>query len=66
MTNRWMAVVLGAAVLAVPGTALAKGGPHGKGKDKAQSHAKAHKHEKKAPKAEAVTSSAGSTRPTAS
>ena len=51
MTNRWMAVVLGAAVLAVPGTALAKGGPHGKGKDEAQSHAKAHKHEKKAPKA---------------
>jgi hypothetical protein len=43
-----MAVVLGAAVLAVPGTALAKGGPHGK--DKAESHAKAHKHEKKAKK----------------
>jgi hypothetical protein len=42
MTKRWMAVVLGAAVLAVPGTALAKGGPHGK--DKAESHAKAHKH----------------------
>ena len=31
MINRWMAVVLGAAVLAVPGTALAKG-DHAKGK----------------------------------
>ena len=43
MTNRWMAVVLGAAVLAVPGTALAKG-DHAKGKDKQKSHQKAEKH----------------------
>ena len=52
MSNRWMAVVLGAAVLAVPGTALAKkGGEHGK-KDKAseKSHKHGSKHEKKAPK----------------
>jgi hypothetical protein len=51
MINRRMAVVLGAAVLAVPGTALAKG-DHGKHKSK--SHEKSHKHgakhEKKAPK----------------
>jgi hypothetical protein len=40
-----MAVVLGAAVLAVPGTALAKG-DHGKGKG----HEKTHKVEKKAKK----------------
>ena len=48
MQNRWMAVVLGAAVLAVPGTALAKG-DHGKGhgKDKAKSHQKADKRGKK-------------------
>lgn len=48
MRNRWMAVVLGAAVLAVPGTALAKG-DHGKGhgKDKAKSHQKADKRGKK-------------------
>ena len=48
MINRWMAVVLGAAVLAVPGTALAKG-DHGKGhgKHKAESHEKTHKHGKK-------------------
>ncbi|HET8950041.1 MAG TPA: hypothetical protein VFN44_06015 [Solirubrobacteraceae bacterium] len=40
-----MAVVLGAMVLAVPGTALAKG-DHGKGhgKSKAESHQKAHEH----------------------
>ena len=43
MTKRWMAVVLGAAVLAVPGTALAKG-DHAKGKG----HEKTHKVEKKA------------------
>jgi hypothetical protein len=45
MINRWMAVVLGAMVLAVPGTALAKG-DHGKGhgKQKAESNQKAHKH----------------------
>ena len=37
MINRWMAVVLGAAVLAVPGTALAKGDPaKGHGKEKAE------------------------------
>ena len=45
MITRWMAVVLGAAVLAVPGTALAKG-DHGKGKG----HEKTHKVEKKAKK----------------
>jgi hypothetical protein len=43
MINRWMAVVLGAAVLAVPGTAVAKG-DLGKGK----AHVKPHKVEKKA------------------
>jgi hypothetical protein len=42
MINRWMAVVLGAAVLAVPGTALAKG-DHAKGKG----HEKTHKVAKK-------------------
>ena len=46
MSNRWMAVVLGAAVLAVPGTALAKN-DHAK-KDGASK--KTHKHEKKAKK----------------
>lgn len=46
MINRWMAVVLGAAVLAVPGSALAKGDHAGKGKG----HAKTHKVEKKAKK----------------
>jgi hypothetical protein len=45
MINRFMAVVLGAAVLAVPGTALAKG-DHAKGKG----HEKTHKVEKKAKK----------------
>ena len=45
MINRWMAVVLGAAVLAVPGTAVAKG-DHAKGKG----HEKTHKVEKKAKK----------------
>lgn len=45
MKNRWMAVVLGAAMLAVPGTALAKG-DHGKGhgKETAEQHRKAEKH----------------------
>ena len=49
MINRWMAVVLGAAVLAVPGTAVAKG-DHGKGhakKEKAAHHKSAKKHGKK-------------------
>ena len=49
MINRWMAVVLGAAVLAVPGTAVAKG-DHGKGhakKEKASHHKSAKKHGKK-------------------
>ena len=46
MINRWMAVALGALVLAVPGTAVANGG-HGSGKDKAKSHQKAEKHGKK-------------------
>ena len=48
MTNRWMAVVLGAAVLAVPGTALAKNDHAKGGKDKASE--KSHKHEKQAKK----------------
>jgi hypothetical protein len=51
MTKRWMAVVLGAAVLAVPGTAVAKNDHAGKGKAKSERSAKAHKHEKKAKKA---------------
>ena len=55
MTKRWMAVVLGAAVLAVPGTAVAKNDHAGKGKAKSERPAKAHKHgakkEKKAKKA---------------
>lgn len=42
MITRWMAVALGAVVLAVPGTALAKG-DHGKGKG----HEKTHKVEKR-------------------
>src|SRR5215210_5276254 len=50
MTNRLMAVVLGAAVLAVPGTALAKG-DHGKGHGKAKQekaeHHKGHEHRTK-------------------
>ena len=51
MINRWMAVVLGAAVLAVPGTAVAKGG-HGNGhggkaKHEKAEHQKSHKHGKK-------------------
>jgi hypothetical protein len=50
MSNRWMAVVLGAAVLAIPGTAVAKG-DHGKGHGKAEQekaeHHKGHKHGKK-------------------
>ena len=48
MINRWMAVALGAAVLAVPGTAVAKG-DHAKGhakREKAE-HVKAHEHGKK-------------------
>ena len=57
MINRWMAVVLGAAVLAVPGTAVAKGDHAKGGKDKAseKSHKHGSKHEKKAKKAKAVT-----------
>ena len=50
MSNRWMAVVLGAAVLAIPGTAVAKG-DHGKGHGKAKQekaeHHKGHEHGKK-------------------
>ena len=51
MINRWMAVALGVAALAVPGTALANGGDHVK-KDKAseKSHKHGSKHEKKAKK----------------
>jgi len=44
MINRWMAVVLGATVLAVPGSALAKGDHKGKG------HEKTHKVDNKAKK----------------
>ena len=54
MTNRWMAVVLGAAVLAVPGTAVAKNDHAGRARRRARP-TKAHKHsakkEKKAKKA---------------
>ena len=55
MTNRWMAVVLGAAVLAVPGTALAKsdhakGEHHKKHKASEKSHKHGSKHEKKSKK----------------
>jgi len=46
MINRWMAVVLGAAVLAIPGTAVAKS-DHGKGKQEKAEHHKGHKHGKK-------------------
>ena len=46
MINRWMAVVLGAAVLAIPGTAAAKG----KGHEKTHKVEKKAKHEKKAGK----------------
>ena len=45
MINRWMAVVLGAAVLAVPGTAVAKG-DHGKGHGKAKQEKAEHKSHK--------------------
>ena len=48
MIKRWMAVVLGAAVLAVPGTALAKGDhAKGHGKEKAEKHGKKDKRAKK-------------------
>ena len=52
MINRWMAVVLGAAVLAVPGTALAKsdhakGVHHKRHKASEKSHKHGSKHEKK-------------------
>ena len=52
MTNRWMAVVLGAAVRAVPGTALAKsdhakGDHHKNHKSSEKSHKHGSKHEKK-------------------
>ena len=48
MIKRWMAVVLGAAVLAVPGTALAKGDhAKGHGTEKGERHQKAEKHGKK-------------------
>ena len=50
MINRWMAVVLGAAVLAVPATAVAKGDhgkEHGKAKQEKAEHHKSHKHGKK-------------------
>jgi hypothetical protein len=44
MTNRWMAVVLGAAVLAVPATAVAKGDHHGKAEHGKAKHEKAEHH----------------------
>ena len=50
MINRWMAVVLGAAVLAVPGTALAKNDHAKKDKASEKSHKHGSKHEKKAKK----------------
>ena len=62
MTNRWMAVVLGAAVLAVPGTALAKGGPTARARTRPRATRRptSTKPEKeKAPKAARFRSSAG-------
>lgn len=50
MIDRWMAVVLGAAVLAVPGTALANGDHAKKDKASEKSHKHGSKHEKKATK----------------
>src|SRR5215213_9531607 len=47
MINRWMAVVLGAAVLAVPGTALAKNDHAKNDKASEKSHKHGSKHEKK-------------------
>ena len=47
MINRWMAVVLGAAVLAVPGTALAKNDHAKNDKGSEKSHKHGSKHEKK-------------------
>ena len=49
MTKRLMAVVLGAAVLAVPGTAVAGNG-HGKGKGQEKAAEKRAKHESKSKK----------------
>jgi len=46
MINRWMAVVLGAAVLAVPGTALAKNDHAKNDKASEKSHKHGSKHEK--------------------
>ena len=62
MINRWMAVALGAAALAVPGTALAHGGDHAK-KDKAseKSHKHGSKHEKKAKKDKSSKAKKGKT-----
>jgi hypothetical protein len=54
MINRWMAVVLGAAVLAVPGTALAKNDHAKKDKASEKSHKHGSKHEKKVKKNKAV------------
>jgi len=46
MINRWMAVVLGAAVMAVPGTALAKNDHAKNDKASEKSHKHGSKHEK--------------------
>ena len=50
MINRWMAVVLGAAVLAVPGTALAKNGHAKRDGGSAKAHKHGSKQERKAGK----------------
>ena len=54
MINRWMAVALGAAVLAVPSTALAKNDHAKKDKASEKSHKHGSKHEKKAKKDKAA------------
>ena len=54
MINRWIAVVLGAAVLAVPSTALAKNDHAKKDKASEKSHKHASKHQKKAKKDKAA------------
>jgi len=61
MINRWMAVVLGAAVLAVPGTALAKGDHAKKDKASEKSHKHGSKHEKKSKKDKAAKAKKGKT-----
>jgi hypothetical protein len=55
MINRWIAVALGAAALAVPGTAVAKGDHAKKDKASEKSHKHGSKHEKKAKAKKPVT-----------